>query len=45
MYKIAAPDESGKITSQAAEDAYNDRTNLKLLCSKCNSSKNGESVS
>ncbi|WP_249124069.1 RHS repeat-associated core domain-containing protein [Saccharopolyspora erythraea] len=37
----AAPDESGKITSQSAKDAYSDIRNLEGLCGPCNSSKNG----
>lgn len=36
-----APNEEGEITNQGAKDAYNDISNLVVMCRRCNSKKSG----
>lgn len=37
-----APDGDGHVTSIGAKDAYNDVSNLQIMCRSCNARKNGE---
>lgn len=42
IWDNAAVTDQGRVTQKGAAAAYNDTFNLKLMCNKCNSSKNGE---